>query len=76
MSQENQATTYGNAAQAGYATIPQGGLPQYTEAWALIEAARRMAEATAAIGGSSAARRGRWAGEAHGPRSSAKGCHV
>ena len=48
MSQENQATTYGNAAQAGYATIPQGGLPQYTEAWALIEAARRMAEATAA----------------------------
>ncbi len=48
MTQENQATTYGNAAQAGYATIPQGGLPQYTEAWALIEAARRMAEATAA----------------------------
>ena len=48
MSQENQATTYGNPAQAGYATIPQGGLPQYTEAWALIEAARRMAEATAA----------------------------
>ncbi len=48
MSQEKQATTHGNAAQAGYATIPQGGLPQYTEAWALIEAARRMAEATAA----------------------------
>lgn len=48
MSQENQATTYGNAVQAGYATIPQGGLPQYTEAWALIEAARRMAEATVA----------------------------
>jgi len=46
MSQENQA--YGNASQAGYSPVPQGGLPQYTEAWALIEAARRMAEATAA----------------------------
>ncbi len=32
----------------GYGTVPQGGLPQYTEAWALIEAARRMAEATTA----------------------------
>ena len=30
----------------GYGTVPQGGLPQYTEAWALIESARRMAEAT------------------------------
>ena len=48
MSQENQAMSYGSNPQAGYATIPQGGLPQYTEAWALIEAARRMAEATAA----------------------------
>ena len=33
---------------AGYGAVPQGGLPQYTEAWALIEAARRMAEATTA----------------------------
>ncbi len=33
---------------AGYGTVPQGGLPQYTEAWALIEAARRMADATTA----------------------------
>jgi flagellar biosynthesis activator protein FlaF len=33
---------------AGYGAAPQGGLPQYTEAWALIEAARRMAEATTA----------------------------
>ncbi|MBL6945307.1 MAG: hypothetical protein ISR47_01570 [Rhodospirillales bacterium] len=33
---------------AGYGTVPQGGMPQYTEAWALIEAARRMAEATLA----------------------------
>ena len=48
MSQENQAMSYGSNPQAGYATVPQGGLPQYTEAWALIEAARRMAEATAA----------------------------
>ena len=31
---------------ANYSNIPPGGLPQYTEAWALIEAARRMAEAT------------------------------
>jgi flagellar biosynthesis activator protein FlaF len=30
----------------GYENVPQGGLPQYTEAWALIESARRMAEAT------------------------------
>ncbi len=48
MSEENQAMSYGSNPQAGYATIPQGGLAQYTEAWALIEAARRMAEATAA----------------------------
>ncbi len=33
---------------SGYGTVPQGGMPQYTEAWALIEAARRMAEATLA----------------------------
>ena len=33
---------------AGYGTVPQGGMPQYTEAWALVEAARRMAEATLA----------------------------
>lgn len=33
---------------ANYSNIPQGGLPQYTEAWALIEAARRMAVATTA----------------------------
>jgi len=32
----------------GYGTVPQGGMPQYTEAWALVEAARRMAEATLA----------------------------
>lgn len=33
---------------AGYGGVPQGGMPEYTEAWALIEAARRMAEATMA----------------------------
>ena len=33
---------------SGYGAIPQGGMPEYTEAWALIEAARRMAEATLA----------------------------
>lgn len=32
----------------GYVKVPQGGMPQYTEAWALVEAARRMAEATLA----------------------------
>jgi len=41
-------TVYTNNGQTGYSTVPQGGLPQYTEAWALIEAARRMAEATTA----------------------------
>lgn len=33
---------------SGYGTVPQAGIPEYTEAWALIEAARRMAEATVA----------------------------
>ncbi len=41
-------TAYTNNGQTGYNTVPQGGMPQYTEAWALIEAARRMAEATTA----------------------------
>ncbi len=40
---------YGNQPPGtGYGTVPQGGMPQYTEAWALVEAARRMAEATLA----------------------------
>ena len=42
MAYENQST--GSA----YGAIPQGGMPEYTEAWALIEAARRMAESTLA----------------------------
>lgn len=33
---------------SGYGTVPQAGMPEYTEAWALIEAARRMAEAPTA----------------------------
>lgn len=33
---------------AGYSAVPRGGTPTYTEAWALIEASRRMAEAVAA----------------------------
>lgn len=31
----------------GYATVPRGGSPTHTEAWALTEAARRMAVAVA-----------------------------
>lgn len=42
MAYENQSS--GSA----YGAIPQGGMPEYTEAWALIEAARRMAESTLA----------------------------
>jgi flagellar protein FlaF len=42
MAYENQSSG------SGYGAIPQGGMPEYTEAWALIEAARRMAEATLA----------------------------
>lgn len=33
------------SAPGGYRTIPAGGNPRETEAWALTEAARRMAEA-------------------------------
>lgn len=32
--------------QGVYNSLPQGGNPTYTEAWALIEAARRLAEST------------------------------
>ena len=38
---------YGKPA-TGYSSVPQGGSPIHTEAWALIEAARRIAEAIAA----------------------------
>ena len=38
-----------SAGGGGYAGTPQPGSPVYTEAWALIEAARRIAEAIGAI---------------------------
>ena len=34
---------YGTKQGQGYEHVPKGGLPQYSEAWALIEASRRMA---------------------------------
>jgi len=52
----NPQSAYASNAQPGYSTMPQGGLPQYTEAWALIEAARRMAEATTAANAKEAMR--------------------
>ena len=33
----------------GYSTVPRGGSPTHTEAWALTEAARRMAVSIAAF---------------------------
>ena len=41
----NPNNPYQNA-DSGYARAPQPGMPTYTEAWALIESARRMAVAT------------------------------
>jgi flagellar biosynthesis activator protein FlaF len=35
---------------AGYSQVPQGGNPRQSEAWALIESARRMKEAQADAG--------------------------
>lgn len=39
---------YGKAS-GGYSTVPRGGSPTHTEAWALTEAARRMAVSIAAF---------------------------
>lgn len=45
MSQQNQLKAYRRQSpQQGYQQTPQAGSPTYTEAWALIEAARRLAE--------------------------------
>lgn len=46
MTYGNKAKAYQTNAGAGYSNAPQPGMPTYTEAWALIEAARRMAVAT------------------------------
>lgn len=46
MSDEKKVQAYQQADGGGYGRIPQPGLPTYTEAWALIEAARRMAAAS------------------------------
>lgn len=47
MSEQNKIKAYQAAGgqQQGYNRTPQPGSPTYTEAWALVEAARRMAEA-------------------------------
>ena len=49
MSSQNQLKAYKQSpspgATQGYQQVPQPGSPTYTEAWALIEAARRMAVA-------------------------------
>ena len=49
MSSQNQLKAYkqgpSQGATQGYQQVPQPGSPTYTEAWALIEAARRMAVA-------------------------------
>jgi len=49
MSSETQLKAYrqgsSQASTQGYQKVPQPGSPTYTEAWALIEAARRMAVA-------------------------------
>lgn len=46
MSDEKKVQAYQQADGGGYGRVPQPGLPTYTEAWALIEAARRMAAAS------------------------------
>ncbi len=45
MTPQNQTKAYQQGPQQSYQHIPQPGSPTYTEAWALIEAARRMAVA-------------------------------
>ena len=45
MTPQNQTKAYQRGPQQGYQHVPQPGSPTYTEAWALIEAARRMAVA-------------------------------
>ena len=45
MTPQNQTKAYQQGSQQGYQHVPQPGSPTYTEAWALIEAARRMAVA-------------------------------
>lgn len=46
MSDEKKVQAYQQTEGGGYGRVPQPGLPTYTEAWALIEAARRMAAAS------------------------------
>ncbi len=45
MSPQNQTKAYQLGSKQSYQHVPQPGSPTYTEAWALIEAARRMAVA-------------------------------
>ena len=45
MTPQNQTNAYQQGSQQSYQHVPQPGTPTYTEAWALIEAARRMAVA-------------------------------
>ena len=45
MTDPKQVQAYQHGEGNGYDRAPQPGLPTYTEAWALIEAARRMAAA-------------------------------
>ncbi len=45
MTAKDQLKAYGQSSQQGYSQIPEPGNPTYTEAWALVEAARRMAVA-------------------------------
>ena len=46
MSDAKKVQAYQQGDSSGYGRVPQPGLPTYTEAWALIEAARRMAAAS------------------------------
>ena len=45
MTPQNQTKAYQQGPQRGYQHVPQPGSPTYPEAWALNEAARRMAVA-------------------------------
>jgi len=45
-----QAYQQSGGDKSAYGRVPQPGLPTYTEAWALIEAARRMAAAADSAG--------------------------
>lgn len=45
MADHSKVSAYGGQDE-GYTRVPKPGMPTYTEAWALIEAARRMAVAS------------------------------